>query len=154
MCWLALCHCDKIPEINSLQEGKVCFGSQLQRFQTMETWLCCFGPVAAQYIMKRVQGSGGLCTLWEREKKKGGGSLMSSSWAHPQQSNFLLLGPTFWRFHHLPIAPWSEDQAFKTRAFGGHLRSNYSSTFRRACFTIIFINSFCLYKFSLSWSLD
>ncbi|XP_076433997.1 activating transcription factor 7-interacting protein 2 isoform X2 [Peromyscus maniculatus bairdii] len=32
-------------------------------------------------------------------------------------------GPTLSRFHHLPIVPSTEDQAFNTGAFGGHSRS-------------------------------
>jgi hypothetical protein len=41
----------KKPEINNLKEEKIYFDSQLQWFQSMVTWPCCFGLVAAQNVM-------------------------------------------------------------------------------------------------------
>jgi hypothetical protein len=48
---LAFCHCNKIPEIINLQDGKVYFGSQ---FQSFSTW--SHDPIA--------HGRGGLFTSW------------------------------------------------------------------------------------------
>jgi hypothetical protein len=38
----AFCHDDQIPETINLERGKVCFGPQFQRLQSMVTWPYCF----------------------------------------------------------------------------------------------------------------
>lgn len=52
----ALRYCDEILETTNFKEGKVYLISWFQRFQSMVVGLCCFGPVAAQYIMAGAHG--------------------------------------------------------------------------------------------------
>jgi hypothetical protein len=76
-------HYDKLPEIINLKEGKVYFGSQLKRVQSIDTWPCRFGPMMAQHIMAGVH-SRGLFTYGGEAKRKEVKVLTSPSEAHLQ----------------------------------------------------------------------
>jgi hypothetical protein len=55
-CYSSFHYCHKIPEITNLKRGKVHFGSQCWRAQSMMEWPHCFGTVAGQHIMVGTSG--------------------------------------------------------------------------------------------------
>jgi hypothetical protein len=57
----------KTPKINNLKEEMFIFGPWFQKFQTMVTWLHCFGPVVRQ---EHVEGTKLLTSWWLRNKMR------------------------------------------------------------------------------------
>jgi hypothetical protein len=51
--------CDEIPDKNNLKGGKIYFGSQFEKFQSMVIWLHCFGPEESQNNISSQ-------TVWQR----------------------------------------------------------------------------------------
>lgn len=59
---LALCHCDKMPKVNNLEEGKVHFGCG---FRGVSPWPCVHlaaRPVVRHYNVTGVHGRENLLT--------------------------------------------------------------------------------------------
>jgi hypothetical protein len=70
MCSLSFHHCDKIPEINQLKEGKTYLGSWFQKLQSSEMVLLLW---ACGDIMGEVHGGGLFTKRWPECKCKGRG---------------------------------------------------------------------------------
>jgi hypothetical protein len=91
----------------------------------MVVWPSCSGPLVTQSTMAEVHDRG-TCLLhghqesW-RKREENVQSANIPFKGTPLVTGFLQ--PYLLKFYHRPIAPTAGDQAFKTGAFGGHLRS-------------------------------